>query len=185
LPRRARIVTRWPPASSRARTRKYAAMIPALNREIPVVVAAEGVAQINDALTWAKEEGVRLVIRGGRDAIHVADRLRAENVPVILTATMAAPEREHESYDGAYSTPCPSARGGGDVRHRRRRRRPLQQSPAVGSGGGGGVRPAGRKSRACGHDQRRPDAWRGRPRRLAGGWQAGDASSSPRGRRST
>jgi imidazolonepropionase-like amidohydrolase len=85
---------------------RYAAMIPALNRDIPVVVSADGVAQINDALTWAKEEGLRLVIRGGRDAIHVADRLKAENVPVILTSTMAAPGRDHEGYDGAYSTPA-------------------------------------------------------------------------------
>lgn len=85
---------------------RYAAMIPALNGEMPVVVAAEGVAQINDALTWGKEEGLRLVIRGGRDAIHVADRLKAENVPVILTSTMAAPDRQHEGYDGAYSTPA-------------------------------------------------------------------------------
>jgi imidazolonepropionase-like amidohydrolase len=44
---------------------RYAAMIPALNREIPVVVAADGVAQMNDAITWAKQEGIRLVIRGG------------------------------------------------------------------------------------------------------------------------
>jgi imidazolonepropionase-like amidohydrolase len=85
---------------------RYAAMIPALNREIPVVVAAEGVAQINDAITWGKEEGVRVVIRGGRDAIHVAERLKAENVPVILTSTMAAPNRDHEGYDGAYRSPA-------------------------------------------------------------------------------
>ncbi len=85
---------------------RYAAMIPALNGQIPVVVAADGVAQINDALTWGKQEGLRLVIRGGRDAIYVADRLRAENVPVILTSTMAAPDRQHEGYDGAYSTPA-------------------------------------------------------------------------------
>jgi imidazolonepropionase-like amidohydrolase len=85
---------------------RYAAMLPALKGEIPVVVAAEGVAQINDAITWGKEEGLRLVIRGGRDAIHVADRLRAENVPVILTSTMAAPGRNHEGYDGAYSSPA-------------------------------------------------------------------------------
>lgn len=85
---------------------RYAAMIPALNGDIPVVVSADGVAQINDALTWGKEEGLRLVIRGGRDAVHVADRLKAENVPVILTATMAAPNRDHEGYDGAYSTPA-------------------------------------------------------------------------------
>jgi imidazolonepropionase-like amidohydrolase len=81
---------------------RYIAMIPALNREIPVVVAADGAAQINDAITWAKEENLRLVIRGGNDAIHVADRLVAEEVPVILTTTMGAPGRAHEGYDGAY-----------------------------------------------------------------------------------
>lgn len=85
---------------------RYAAMVPAINGDIPVIVAAEGVAQINDAITWGKEEKLRLVIRGGRDAIHVAERLKAENVPVILTSTMAAPDREHEAYDGAYSTPA-------------------------------------------------------------------------------
>jgi imidazolonepropionase-like amidohydrolase len=85
---------------------RYAAMIPALNKEIPVVIAAEGVAQINDAITWGKEEGLRIVIRGGRDAIHVAERLKAENVPVILTSTMAAPERNDQGYDGAYSSPA-------------------------------------------------------------------------------
>lgn len=85
---------------------KYTAMIPVLNREIPVIIAADGVAQINDAITWGKEENLRIVIRGGRDAIHVADRLKAENVPVILTSTMAAPNRDHEGYDEAYSTPA-------------------------------------------------------------------------------
>jgi imidazolonepropionase-like amidohydrolase len=72
---------------------RYAAMIPALDGAIPVVVAAEGAAQINDAITWAKAEGV-------------ADRLKAENVPVILTSTMAAPDRQYEGYDGAYATPA-------------------------------------------------------------------------------
>ena len=32
----------------------------------------------------------------------LADRLAAERVPVILTATLDAPERDHESYDAAY-----------------------------------------------------------------------------------
>lgn len=85
---------------------RYAAMLPALKREIPVIVAAEGVSQINDAITWGKAEGLRIVIRGGRDAIHVAERLKAENVPVILTSTMAAPERSYEGYDGAYNSPA-------------------------------------------------------------------------------
>jgi imidazolonepropionase-like amidohydrolase len=82
---------------------RYMAMIPALNRDIPVVVSANGTSQINDAITWAKQENLRLIIRGGDDAIHVADRLRAENIPVILTSTMDAPNRAHEGYDAAYS----------------------------------------------------------------------------------
>ncbi len=85
---------------------RYAAMIPALNGDIPVVVSADGAAQINDAITWAQQEGVRLVIRGGSDAIHVADRLVANDIPVILTSTMAAPGRDYEGYDGAYTMPA-------------------------------------------------------------------------------
>lgn len=94
-------------AGERVRTdSRYAAMIPALNRDIPVVVAADGVAQINDAITWGVEEGLRIVIRGGRDAIHVADRLVEHDIPVILTSTMAAPDRDYEGYDGAYAMPA-------------------------------------------------------------------------------
>ena len=85
---------------------RYAAMIRALDRVIPVVVNADGAAQINDAITWAQGEDLRLVIRGGGDAIHVADRLVANDVPVILTSTMAAPGRDYEGYDGAYSMPA-------------------------------------------------------------------------------
>ena len=85
---------------------RYLAMIPALNREIPVVVSAESAAQINDAITWGQEEGLRIVIRGGRDAIHVADRLAANDIPVILTSTMSGPSRQYEGYDGAYTMPA-------------------------------------------------------------------------------
>lgn len=85
---------------------RYAAMTPALNGEIPVVVAADGAAQINDAITWGTGEGLRIVIRGGRDAIHVADRLARENIPLILTSTMSAPGRAYEGYDGAYAMPA-------------------------------------------------------------------------------
>ena len=85
---------------------RYLAMIPVFDRAVPVVVSADGAAQINDAVTWALEENLRLVIRGGRDAIHVADRLVAHDVPVILTSTMAAPDRDYEGYDGAYSMPA-------------------------------------------------------------------------------
>jgi imidazolonepropionase-like amidohydrolase len=85
---------------------RYAAMMPVFDRSIPIMVSADGAAQINDAVTWALEEDLRIVIRGGQDAIHVADRLVANDIPVILTSTMAAPGRDYEGYDGAYSMPA-------------------------------------------------------------------------------
>jgi len=79
------------------------AIVPALRREMPVVAWADDVVQIQDAVRWASEEGVRLVILGGRDAIHVADHLAEQGIPVILTATMAPPTRLSEPYDVAYA----------------------------------------------------------------------------------
>jgi len=55
---------------------------------------------------------LRIVIRGGADAIHVSDRLVAEDIPVILTSTMAPPVRDYEGYDGAYSMPARLYRAG-------------------------------------------------------------------------
>jgi imidazolonepropionase-like amidohydrolase len=78
-------------------------MIPALDGDIPVVVSADDVLQIQDAIRWAEDEGVRLVIRGGQDAIHVADHLVEKDIPVILTSTMDAPGRSWEPYDAAYA----------------------------------------------------------------------------------
>ncbi len=82
---------------------RYESMIKVLDREIPVVVSADGISEINDAITWAQEEDIDLVIRGGEDAIYVADRLVANDIPVILTETMDAPGRSYEGYDGAYA----------------------------------------------------------------------------------
>ena len=82
---------------------RFDAMIPALNGDIPVVVSVNDVRGIQDAIRWADDEEVRLVIRGGADAIHVADHLAEKQIPVILTATMAPPGRTWEPYDEAYA----------------------------------------------------------------------------------
>jgi imidazolonepropionase-like amidohydrolase len=82
---------------------RFDAMIAALDGDMPVVVAADDVRQIQDAIRWSEDEGLRLVIRGGEDAIHVAAHLAERDIPVILTSTMDAPGRSWEPYDEAYS----------------------------------------------------------------------------------
>src|SRR5690606_29584474 len=67
---------------------RWESMIPIVNGEAPVIVAADGIQQIQDAIAWAEAEGVRLVLRGGQDALYVADQLAAKQIPVLLTSTM-------------------------------------------------------------------------------------------------
>jgi imidazolonepropionase-like amidohydrolase len=57
---------------------------PALEGKMPVVFEADTRDSIHKALDLATEFKLRPVVYGGRDAWRVADRLKAENVPVLL-----------------------------------------------------------------------------------------------------
>jgi len=61
------------------------ALLPALARQQPVVMAANSQREIERALTIAKEFNLQLIIAGGSEAHLVADRLKAENVAVLFS----------------------------------------------------------------------------------------------------
>jgi imidazolonepropionase-like amidohydrolase len=79
------------------------AVIPILNREMPVVFNANSEIEIVRALNLAKEFNLNAIIAGGQEAWKVADRLRAQNVPVLLSlnypkrTAAASPEADAES----------------------------------------------------------------------------------------
>ena len=91
---------------------KLAALVPALDGRIPVVVKAEELAQIRDAVKWAAEENLRLVIWGGGDAWRLADELAKADVPVIVDSPLDLPRREDEPYDTQFSNAGKLARAG-------------------------------------------------------------------------
>jgi imidazolonepropionase-like amidohydrolase len=91
---------------------RWEAMIPVLEGRVPVVVGADDIRQIQDAITWSEDEGVRLVVRGARDAGYIADHLASKQIPVLLTEVIAGPERDWEPYDAAYSLPARLHRAG-------------------------------------------------------------------------
>lgn len=91
---------------------KLAALVPAVEGRIPVVVAAARLAQIRDALAWAKEENLRLVIWGGADAWRMADELAKAGVPVVVDSPLDLPSRADEPYDTAFSNPGRLAQAG-------------------------------------------------------------------------
>lgn len=85
---------------------RWQAMIPVLERQIPVFVTANELTQIQAAVTWAEEEGVRLVLVGGRDSWRVTDQLKAKDIPVIVTDIHNAPSRRWENYDAVFELPA-------------------------------------------------------------------------------
>ena len=79
------------------------ALLPAIDGAIPVVVHAQRLAQIRDAMKWASEEKLRLVIWGGADAWRMADELAKAGVPVILESPLLLPVREDDPYDAQFA----------------------------------------------------------------------------------
>jgi imidazolonepropionase-like amidohydrolase len=81
------------------------AVLPILNREIPIVFNANSEIEIVRALNLAKEFNLNAIIAGGQEAWKVADRLKAQNVPVLLSlnypkrTTAASPEADAESLE--------------------------------------------------------------------------------------
>ncbi|MEX1011416.1 MAG: amidohydrolase family protein [Balneolaceae bacterium] len=82
------------------------AMIPVLEQNVPVVVQADEVRQIQDAISWSQEEGLRIVILGGRDSHYILNHLSRHRIPVIVTSVLDSPNRDWEPYDSRYSLPA-------------------------------------------------------------------------------
>lgn len=81
------------------------ALFPAINRQMPVVFNANRELEITRALDLIKELKLNGVIAGGQEAWKLAQRLKAENVPVLLSlnlpkrTTSASPEADPESLE--------------------------------------------------------------------------------------
>ncbi len=72
---------------------------------MPVYINANDVRQIEEAVYFAKEQNIRIVIAGGREAYRVTGLLKENNVPVVLGRTQLLPFREDDDYDISYKLP--------------------------------------------------------------------------------
>jgi imidazolonepropionase-like amidohydrolase len=65
--------------------KSLAALLPVLDRRMPVVMQADRAREIDRALDLAQEFNLQMIINGGQEADRVAARLKALNVPVLLS----------------------------------------------------------------------------------------------------
>jgi imidazolonepropionase-like amidohydrolase len=85
---------------------RWEAMIPVLERKIPVFIDAEETQQIQAAVSFAEQEKLRLVIVGGYDAPACAELLKKHDVPVIVAGVHRLPRRRSDPYDAPFTVPA-------------------------------------------------------------------------------
>ncbi len=63
---------------------RHEALLPVLRRDVPAIIHADRLPEIEEALSIAVDYGLRLVVSGGVEAHKIADRLAAAGAGVIL-----------------------------------------------------------------------------------------------------
>lgn len=82
---------------------KMEALIPVVRGVMPVVINANIERDIKNALAFADEMKLKVIIAGGIEAYRVADQLKAKNIPVIIGPVLRMPNREDDPYDAAFT----------------------------------------------------------------------------------
>lgn len=122
---------------------RWEALIPVLRRERPLFVTAIRIRQIRDAIHWATEENLKLILVGGADTWRAVDLLKKHDVSVIVSEVNALPGRRWESYDTAFLNPLKLheagiefaiAYGGGGPTSTNERNLPYEAGKAVAHG---------------------------------------------------
>lgn len=85
---------------------KLEAMLPVLDGRMPVAVRADRERAIRDAIKFAEQEKLRIVLIHPEEAWKVAADLKAKNIPVILGPTLSLPAEEDDPYDKPYTVPA-------------------------------------------------------------------------------
>jgi len=84
---------------------RWEAMIPVLEGNVPVVVWAYEIQQIQAAVAWAEQEKIKLIIGGGYDAWRVAELLKKHDIPVLAGGIHRLPSHRFDAYDDAFTLP--------------------------------------------------------------------------------
>jgi imidazolonepropionase-like amidohydrolase len=108
---------------------KLAALADYVEGRKPVIISASRKADIEAAIAFADEMGLRMILAGGEDAWKVSETLAKKKIPVILGRTQSLPVEDDDPYDRPYSMPGELVKAGVRI--------------AFGTSAGGGDGPSG------------------------------------------
>lgn len=81
------------------------ALLPAIRREMLVMVEVHKAADIDSAIAWIQRRNLRAVLTGVSEGWRVADRIAASGIPCIVGPTLSIPANDADRYDKAYANP--------------------------------------------------------------------------------
>jgi imidazolonepropionase-like amidohydrolase len=84
---------------------KFEAMLPVLEGKEPLVVMASRERAIRDAVQFAEQQKVRVIIADPQELGKMGPELKARNISAILGPTLALPLHEDDPYDAAFTLP--------------------------------------------------------------------------------
>src|SRR5439155_11051073 len=97
---------------NRATDWKLEALVPVVEKRIPLITRATTEADIRDAVAFADRVTVRIVISGGLEAPLVAPLLTERNIPVLLGPILTLPSREDLPHQASYAAAGELAKAG-------------------------------------------------------------------------
>ncbi len=83
---------------------KLEALARVLDGGLPVIMLANAARDIEAAVEFAEDQGLRMVLAGGRDAWKVKELLAEKEIPVILGRTQSLPNEDDDPYDRPFRT---------------------------------------------------------------------------------
>jgi imidazolonepropionase-like amidohydrolase len=84
---------------------KFEAMLPVLEGKQPLIVMASRERAIRDAVHFADQQKVHVVIADPQELGKMGPELKARNIPAILGPTLALPIHEDDPYDAPFTLP--------------------------------------------------------------------------------
>jgi imidazolonepropionase-like amidohydrolase len=78
---------------------KLEALIPAVRGRLPVVILAVNERDIKNAIAFADEMKIKMILSGGIEAYKLAGELKAKNIPVLIGPVLRMPANEDDPYD--------------------------------------------------------------------------------------
>ncbi len=85
---------------------RWEAMRPVLKGEMPLYIHADDYRALEQAIHFADQEKIKIVLVGARDADKAVELIKQHNIPVVYTSAFGRTWRSDEAMDKAFSMPA-------------------------------------------------------------------------------